>query len=413
MLEESTTLAVWSILGAYGFDAKYKERYGYIMNRAHACDIYKKCGGCQLTNLSYQEQLSYKMRRIITLLGRFSRVDEIIGMENPLHYRNKMQAAFALDKRGKAISGVWRSKDCRVAKTDACLIEDEVSLWIVRAARGLLAEHDISVYNPKNGRGLLRHIMVRRAHVTGEIMVVLVTASLHMPNGGAFAEALVRRFPHIRTVVQCVNDTNIPLWMGEEQVVLYGDGYIEDVLCGCYFRISPRSFYQVNSVQTEVLYNKALDFAHLRGRENVIDAYCGIGTIGIIAAAEARHVIGIESNADAVKNAMENCRLNHTGNYRVYKGDAGEVMDALTKAGRQAEVVFADPPRAGCSKAFLDAVLRTAPEKMVYISCNPETLARDLTVLVKGKYKVRKIQPVDMFPHTVHVECVVLMSRTN
>lgn len=381
------------------------------MNRAHACEIYKKCGGCQLTNLSYQEQLSYKMRRVISLLGRFCRVDEIMGMENSLHYRNKMQAAFALDKRGRAISGVWQSQECRVTKTDACLIEDEVSLWIVRAARGLLQEYDISVYNPKNHRGLLRHIMVRRAYVTGEIMVVLVTASLKMSGGEGFAQALVQRFPHIRTVVQCVNDTDIPLWMGEEQRILYGDGYIEDVLCGCYFRISPRSFYQVNSVQTEVLYNKALDFAHLRGRENVIDAYCGIGTIGIIAAAEARQVIGIESNGDAVKNAVENCRLNHTRNYRVYKGDAGEVMDALAEAGKKADVVFADPPRAGCSKAFLDAVLRMAPEKMVYISCNPETLARDLAILVKGKYKVNKIQPVDMFPHTKHIECVALMTK--
>lgn len=381
------------------------------MNRAHACDIYKKCGGCQLTNLSYQEQLSYKMRRVISLLGRFCRVDEIIGMENPLHYRNKMQAAFALDKRGRAVSGVWQSKELRVTKTDVCMIEDEVSLWIVRAARGLLQEYDISVYSPKNRRGLLRHIMVRRAHVTGEIMVVLVTASLKMARGKEFAKALVHRFPHIRTVVQCVNDTDTPLWLGEEQVVLYGDGYIEDVLCGCYFRISPRSFYQVNSVQTEVLYNTALDFAHLRGTESVIDAYCGIGTIGIIAAAEAGRVIGIESNADAVKNAIENCRLNHTGNYRVYKGDAGEVMEALSLSGKKTDVVFADPPRAGCSREFLDAVIRTAPEKMVYISCNPETLARDLSVLVKGKYKVQKIQPVDMFPHTKHVECVALLSR--
>ncbi len=399
------------ILGAPNIYAKSNERYCRKMNRAHACDIYKKCGGCQLTNMSYQEQLSYKMRRVIALLGRFSRVDEIIGMENPLHYRNKMQAAFALDKRGRTISGVWQSKDCRVAKTDACLIEDEVSLWIVRAARGLLPEYNISVYNSKNGRGMLRHIMVRRAHVTGEIMVVLVTTSLKIPGGEAFAEALVRRFPHIRTVVQCINNTDTPLWMEEEQIVLYGDGYIEDVLCGCYFHISPRSFYQVNSVQTEILYNKALDFARLRGTENVIDAYCGIGTIGIIAAAEAQHVIGIESNADAVKNAIENCRLNHTGNYRVYKGDAGSVMAALTRAGRQVDVVFADPPRAGCSRAFIDAVLQTAPEKMVYISCNPETLARDLSILVKGKYTVKKIQPVDMFPHTKHVETVVMLSH--
>ena len=261
---------------------------------------------------------------------------------------------------------------------------------------------------PKRMRVSLRMRCLCGSYV---IMVVLVTTSLKIPGGEAFAEALVRRFPHIRTVVQCINNTDTPLWMEEEQIVLYGDGYIEDVLCGCYFHISPRSFYQVNSVQTEILYNKALDFARLRGTENVIDAYCGIGTIGIIAAAEAQHVIGIESNADAVKNAIENCRLNHTGNYRVYKGDAGSVMAALTRAGRQVDVVFADPPRAGCSRAFIDAVLQTAPEKMVYISCNPETLARDLSILVKGKYTVKKIQPVDMFPHTKHVECVVLMSK--
>ena len=381
------------------------------MNRAHSCEIYKKCGGCQLTNLSYQEQLSFKMRRVIALLGKFCRVDEIIGMEQPLHYRNKMQAAFATDARGRPVSGVWQTQEQRVARTDDCCIEDEMSLWIVRAIRGMLSDFRIPVYDPRTGRGLLRHVMVRRAHVTGELMVVLVTVPKPLPRGKEFAQALVQRYPHIRTVVQCTNGTDTPLWMEEEETVLYGDGYIEDVLCGCYFRISPRSFYQINSVQTDVLYNIALDLAHLRGKEQVLDAYCGIGTIGIIAAAEAKQVIGIENNGDAVKNAVENCRLNHTQNYRVYKGDAGEVMIALVNAGRRFDVVFTDPPRAGCSRKFLGALLRTRPGRVIYISCNPETLARDLTILTKGGYKVEKIQPVDMFPHTKHVECVVLLTR--
>ncbi len=381
------------------------------MNRAHSCAVYKKCGGCQLTNLSYQEQLSYKMSKVIGLLGRFCRVDEIIGMDDPYHYRNKMQAAFSTDARGRAMSGVWQTAERRVVKTDNCIIEDEVSMWVVRAARGMLDDYGITVFNSRTGRGQLRHIMVRRGFVTHDIMVVLVTVGGELRRGKEFAEALADRFPHIRTVVQCINNTDIPLWMEEGENVLYGDGYIEDVLCGCFFRISPRSFYQINHTQTEVLYNKALDFANLRENQTVLDAYCGIGTIGIIAAAEAGHVIGVETNGDAVKNAIENCRLNHTKNYRVYKGDAGKLMKTLAEQGKRLDVVFADPPRAGCSKEFLQSLVKSAPKKVVYVSCNPETLARDLAYLTRNGYKCEKIQPVDMFPHTKHVECVVLLSR--
>ena len=383
------------------------------MNRAHNCTVYKKCGGCQLTNLSYQEQLSFKMKRVISLLGEFCRVDEIIGMDEPYHYRNKMQAAFAADARGRAYSGVWQSIEGKIVKTDSCLIEDEVSGWIVRAARGMLRDYDISVYNPANKKGLLRHIMVRRAYATGEIMVALVTTDRTLRHGREFAEALVHRFPHIRTVVQCVNDTDIPLWIGEKEDVLWGEGYIEDVLCGCYFRISPRSFYQVNPKQTEVLYNIALDFANLKESHVVLDAYCGIGTIGIVAAAECGRVIGVETNDAAVKNAIENCRLNHTKNFRIYKGDAGEFMEKVALGGKRFDTVFTDPPRAGCSKKFLSSLVKCCPEKIVYVSCNPETLSRDLGFLTHNGYKVKKIQPVDMFPHTKHVETVCLLSMTN
>lgn len=380
------------------------------MNRAHSCSVYKKCGGCQLTNLSYQEQLSYKMKREISLLGKFCRVDEIIGMDDPYHYRNKMQAMFALDG-GRIISGVWQSASSRIVKTDSCMIEDEVSLWIVRAARGMLSDFGIQPYNMSNGKGTLRHITVRRAFATGEIMVVLVTADKPLKNGKRFAETLVRRFPHIRTVVQCINDTDIPLWLGEKETVLWGEGYIEDVLCGCWFRISAKSFYQVNPKQTEVLYNVALDLANLKEKDTVLDAYCGIGTIGIVAAAECGKVIGVEVNESAVKNAMENCRLNHTGNFRVYKGDAGEFMEKLAREGKTFDTVFMDPPRAGCSKKFLQSLVTSAPKKAVYVSCNPETLSRDLSYLTKNGYRVMKIQPVDLFPHTVHVETVALLVK--
>ena len=234
------------------------------MNRAHNCDVYKKCSGCQLTNLSYEEQLSFKMKKVISLLGRFARIDEIIGMETPLHYRNKMQAAFAMDSHKNPMSGVWQTEAQKVVKTDSCLIEDEKALWIVRAARGMIKDFGIYVYDAKTRTGSLRHIMVRNGSVSGEYMVVLVTAPGKPGRLREFASALAKRFPYIKTIVQIENDTNIPLWMGEKENVLYGKGYIEDTLCDCKFKISPRSFYQINHTQTEVLYKKAIEFAALK-----------------------------------------------------------------------------------------------------------------------------------------------------
>ena len=223
------------------------------MNRAHNCDVYKKCSGCQLTNLSYEDQLSFKMKKSISLLGRFCRVDEIIGMETPLRYRNKMQAAFTTDSRRNPVSGVWQTEAQRVVKTDSCLIEDERSLWIVRAIRGMMRDFGVTVYDPKSKKGSLRHVMIRHGAVSGEYMVVFVTAGAKAGKIRELAAALAKRFPDIKTVVQIENNTNIPLWMGEKENVLYGKGYIEDTLCDCKFKISPRSFYQINHTQTEVL----------------------------------------------------------------------------------------------------------------------------------------------------------------
>lgn len=381
------------------------------MNRAHNCDVYKKCSGCQLTNLSYEEQLSFKMKKVISLLGRFSHVEEIIGMETPLHYRNKMQAVFDMDSHKHPISGVWQTEAQRVVKTDSCLIENEKALWIVRAARGMIKDFGIYVYDRKTRKGSLRHIMVRNGEVSGEYMVVLVTAPGKSGRLREFASALVKRFPDIKTVVQLENSTDIPLWMEEKENVLYGKGYIEDTLCDCKFKISPRSFYQINHTQTEVLYNKAIEFAELKESDIVIDAYCGIGTIGIIAAKNAGTVYGVETVADAVKNARENCALNGVQNYKVEKGDAGKFMSRLAEKGEKVNVVFTDPPRAGCSREFLSSLVKLSPDRVVYVSCNPETLARDLEFLKKNKYIVEKIQPVDMFPHTKHCEVVCSIKK--
>ena len=352
------------------------------------------------------------MKHVISKLGRFCRIDEIIGMgEDNLHYRNKMQAVFSSDVRGNIVSGVWQTAVHRIAKTDSCLIEDEVSSWIVRAARKFIRENRISVYNERTGKGAVRHIMVRRAKATDEIMVVLVTRGERLKLGEELARDLVKRFPSIRTVVHYVNNTDIPLWLEKEQAVLYGEGYIEDVLCGVRFRISPKSFYQINAVQTEILYTKAVEFASLTGNEYVVDAYCGIGTIGMIASSKAKSVIGIECEDSSVKNAIDNKNLNNISNYNVIKGDSGKVMTGLVEKGERIDVVFTDPPRAGCSREFLNCIVRVLPEKIVYVSCNPDTLARDLSFITKNKYKVRKIQPVDMFPHTTHIECVVKLER--
>ena len=381
------------------------------MNRAHNCDVYKKCSGCQLTNLSYEEQLSFKMKKVISLLGRFSHVEEIIGMETPLHYRNKMQAVFDMDSHKHPISGVWQTEAQRVVKTDSCLIENEKALWIVRAVRGMIKDFGIYVYDRKTRKGSLRHIMVRNGEVSGEYMVVLVTAPGKSGRLREFASALVKRFPDIKTVVQLENSTDIPLWMEEKENVLYGKGYIEDTLCSRKFKISPRSFYQINHTQTEVLYNKAIEFAELKESDIVIDAYCGIGTIGIIAAKNAGTVYGVETVADAVNNARENCALNGVQNYKVEKGDAGKFMSRLAEKGEKVNVVFTDPPRAGCSREFLSSLVKLSPDRVVYVSCNPETLARDLEFLKKNKYIVEKIQPVDMFPHTKHCEVVCSIKK--
>lgn len=375
------------------------------------CKAAKKCGGCQFQGVPYEAQLRTKQKKVAELLGQFGKVSPIIGMKDPYHYRNKVHAVFDRDRRGNIISGVYQANTHIVVPVENCMIEDEKCGEIIATVRGLLKSFKIKTYDEDTGYGLLRHVLVRRGFATGQIMVVLVLGSPILPSKNNFVKALRKEHPEISTVIVNVNDKKTSMVLGDKEKTIYGKGYIEDILCGCTFRISPKSFYQVNPVQTEVLYQKAVEYAGLTGKEKVIDAYCGIGTIGIVASKYAKEVIGVELNADAVRDARVNAKRNEIKNIRFTQGDAGKFMVALAKENETVDVVFMDPPRAGSDEAFLSSVVKLGPKKVVYISCNPQTLKRDLKYLTKNGYQVRRMQPVDMFGFTEHVESVVLMSR--
>lgn len=381
--------------------------------KTRICPVSRKCGGCQLMNMTYPEQLRFKQAKVFKLLGNFHRVNEIIGMESPFYYRNKVQAAFGRTRGGEIISGVYQASTHNIVKTDTCLIEDEIADEIIVTIRKLVKDFKLTVYDERKGNGFLRHVLVKRGFATGEIMVVLVTGTSVFPSKNHFIKELLKIHPKITTIVQNINNKYTSMVLGEKETVLFGKGYIEDVLCGLTFRISPKSFYQINPVQTEILYGKAIEFADLKGDEKVIDAYCGIGTIGMVASKKAGEVIGCELNPDAVRDAKVNAKINDVKNIHFICADAGEFMLSMKERGEKCDVLFMDPPRAGSDKRFLSCAVSLSPKKIVYISCNPETQQRDLYYLIKNSYKVRKIQPVDMFPFTAHIETVVQLVRKN
>ncbi len=379
--------------------------------KGNGCPLFRKCGGCQLQNMCYEEQLSFKQAKCIKTLGKFGFVEEIIGMKKPFHYRNKVQAAFGQTRGGKIVSGVYQSSSHNIVLVDNCMTEDETADEIIVDIRNILPIFKLYPYNEDTGKGFLRHVLVKRGFATGEVMVVLVTGSNIFPKKNEFLKKLLKKHPEITTIVQNVNNSKTSLVLGEKEIVLYGEGYIEDILCGKRFRISPKSFYQINPVQTEVLYKKAIEFAEFKGREVVLDAYCGIGTIGLSLADKVKAVVGVELNKDAVRDAKVNAKLNGTKNINFICADAGKFMLEAAKNREKVDVVMMDPPRAGSDLNFLRSAVALAPKKIVYISCNIETQARDLLFLCKNGYKVRKMQPVDMFPHTNHIECVSCLIR--
>ena len=375
------------------------------------CSVSKICGGCQLLDMPYEKQLEKKQKEMEKLLKKHCPVHQIKGMDNPYHYRNKVHAVFDHDRKGNPISGVYQANSHRVVPVEHCLIEDEKADEIIGTIRGMLKSFKIRTYDEDTGYGLLRHVLVRRGFATGQIMVVLVTASPVFPSKNNFVKALRQKYPEITTVVQNINGRGTSMVLGEKEQVLYGKGYIEDTLCGYTFRLSSKSFYQVNPVQTEYLYQKAIELAGLTGKERVLDAYCGIGTIGIIASKHAREVIGVELNQDAVRDAITNAKRNQISNIRFYSNDAGRFLVNMAAQGEKVDVVFMDPPRSGSTEEFINSVAIMQPKKVVYVSCGPETLERDLKLFEKKGYQAKGAWPVDMFPWTGHTEVCVNLER--
>ena len=375
------------------------------------CKYAKKCGGCQLLNLSYEEQLRHKQVKAIRLLGKFCHVEEIIGMENPYNYRNKAQYAFGRGRNNQIIAGIYQSSTHKIVDIESCMLTDTKADEIANTVKKLLKSFKLKPYNEDTQDGFLRHVLVKTGFKSGEVMVVLVTGTPQFPSKRSFINALVGRHPEITTIVQNINNKFTSMVLGDKSEVLYGDGKITEELCSLKFRISPKAFYQINPIQTEILYNKALEYADFKGDERIIDAYCGTGTIGLIASKNVKSVLGVEINKDAVKDAKENAELNNIQNISFVASDAGKFMVDLANNNEKIDAVIMDPARAGSDVPFLSSLVKLSPKKVVYVSCNPETLARDLLYLSKNGYKVRKIQPVDMFPHTDHVECVCLITK--
>lgn len=395
---------------------KIQEKEKKIAIQSHkkdvaVCSVAFKCGGCVFQGRSYEEQLREKQKRVEKLLKGICSVKNITGMENPYHYRNKIHAVFDRKRDGTIISGVYERNTHRVVSVDSCMIEDKKADEIICDIRKLLQSFKIKIYNEDSGYGLFRHVLIRKGFATGQILVVLVIANPILPSKNNFVKALLKLHPEITSIVLNINDKNTSMVLGEREIVLYGKGYIEDVLCGKIFRISPKSFYQINPSQTEFLYRKAVELAKLTGKEKIIDAYCGIGTIGIVASEQAGEVIGVELNPVAVRDAKINARINNVHNIQFVQDDAGVFMTRMARQGIKAEVVFMDPPRAGSDEAFLSSVVKLNPKRIVYISCEPETLAKDLKYLIKHGYQAKEAWPVDMFPWSESIETVVQLVR--
>ena len=386
-------------------------RYDEKERRIH-CAFSEKCGGCDYAGMKYDNELAVKQKYIEELFGEYVKVDDIVGMYRPIHYRNKVHAVVGLDDSRNVIAGTYEENSHRIVDTSDCMIEDSQCTDIIKDIKELIASFKYQPYDEDAGKGMIRHILLRKGFSTKEIMLVIVTAGVAFPSKNNFLKVLCEKHPEITTIVQNINDRRTSMVLGKRNIVLKGKGYIEDVLCGCRFRISPTSFYQINHQQTEKLYKKAIQLADISKKDTVIDAYCGIGTIGIVASKKAGKVIGVELNSEAVSDAKINASINNIKNATFVNADAGDFLVEYAKNAK-ADVVIMDPPRSGSTPEFLNSLLKIKPDRIVYISCGPDTQARDIKALVKGGYKVTACQPFDLFPHTEHVETVCLLSKLN
>ena len=374
------------------------------------CSYSKECGGCSIMHMDYTSQLEYKREKVQQCLSKIGginiKVDPVIGMENPYCYRNKIQMPIKMSKQGKIVSGFYKEKTHDIVPIETCEIENKKADDILSSIKQLMKKFRILPYDEDRRNGVIRHILIRTSYHYDEIMVVLVTTIDSFPGRGDFIKALKNKNPEITTIVQNINPRDTNVILGERQRVLSGKGYIRDILCGVEFKISPKSFYQVNPIQTEKLYLKAIECADIKKTDLVLDAYCGIGTIGLIASKYAKEVVGVEIVKEAVIDAINNAKNNNITNAYFFAGDAGDFIVEQYKQGIKFDVVIMDPPRKGSDERFLSIIKKTKPSKVVYVSCDPATLARDLKFL-SDTYDIKSVTPVDMFPHTNHIENVV------
>jgi len=380
------------------------------------CNVFYKCGGCQLQHMSYEMQLEMKQNQVINVMRKIAHLDEVLvhpvlGMDDPWRYRNKIQIPVG-DKDGELITGFYQQRSHRIIDDmDTCVIQNELGDRMVEAVRRIATDLGIEDYDEKAHRGVLRHIIVRTAFETDDTMIILVTRTQKLPHQDELIKQLTETYPAIKSIIHNVNSERTNVIMGKTSRTLYGDDHIIDSIGDLKFKISPRSFYQVNPTQTKALYEIALKYANIGADDVVIDAYCGIGTISLFLAQQAKQVYGVEIVPEAIRDAKENAKLNEIDNVEFVVGEAEKIMPWWTIQGLRPDVIVVDPPRKGCGEALLQAMIAMEPKRIVYVSCNPSTLARDIRILEDGGFNTQEVQPVDMFSQTSHVECVALMSR--
>ena len=382
------------------------------------CAIYKRCGGCKLQHASYKAQLDFKWDRVKDCVSKIGKLDPTIvkyplGMENPWRYRNKVQLPIGLIN-GEVKIGFFAPRSHDIIDMESCLIQDEIGDKVVKLTREWIEKFNIRPYNVDgeyDEKGIVRHIMIRRGFTTNEVMIVLVTNGEKLPHKEEFVDLMVKNIPGIKSVIQNINSKKTNVILGLESKTLWGEDTISDYIGDFRFNISPLSFFQVNPIQTEVLYGKALEYANLTGNEEVFDAYCGTGTITLFLSQKAKKVYGVEIIPQAIDNAWINAKENKVENVEFFVGESEVVIPDLINKGVKADVVVVDPPRKGCDKKLLDAITNIDAKKIVYVSCDPSTLGRDLQVLEENGYKTLEVQPVDMFPNTSHVENVAKLIK--
>ena len=402
---------------AYGKILEIIDRSVYRKNPD--CDTYNRCGGCCLRHIDYEYTLKIKKNIVENVLRKqgldYIKVNDVLGMKNPYYYRNKLQYPLGLDKANNKVMGVFEERSHNVINTEKCMIQNKLIQSIANDIFNFIKSNNIRVYNEKSLKGIVRHIIIRVGIKTNEVMCTLVLNEdkIEKEVEEKFVEYITKRYSQIKTIIKNINSRNTNVILGDKNIVLYGNGYIYDDILGYKFKISNMSFYQVNPVQTEVLYLKAIEYASLKGEETIFDLYCGIGTIGICASKKSKKLYGIETIKEAIDDARENAKINNISNAEFFVGDVEKKLPEFIKKNNiKPDVVFIDPPRKGCDKTAIYTILNIVPKKIVYVSCNPSTLARDLKMF-EEKYDIKEITPVDMFPFTSHVECCVLLELKN